>query len=78
MFLGEMYVRLNFTGPGIWEMMGQRSQIMLSNSHAITHEPQQLLENVVHVGGIHIKPPKPLPQDLQDFLDASPQGTVGF
>ena len=24
-------------------------------SHYVTHEPQPLLENVVHVGGIHIK-----------------------
>ena len=49
---------------------------MLSNSHAVTHEPQPLLENIVHVGGIHIKETKPLPKDLQSFMDAAPQGVV--
>lgn len=50
--------------------------VVLSNSHAVTHDPQAFLENVVHVGGLHIKETKPLPTDLQSFMDAAPQGVV--
>ena len=54
----------------------QYGALSLSNSHAVTHDPQPLLENVVHVGGLHIKETKPLPKDLQSFMDAAPQGVV--
>lgn len=32
----------------------------------------------ISVGGAHIKPTKPLPQDLQKFLDESPNGVIYF
>lgn len=66
--------KLNYTGPDLWDTTTDRIQLYLSNSHCVTHEPQQLLENVVHVGGLHIKPSKPLPEDLQTFMNSSPQG----
>lgn len=65
---------LNYNGPTMYKAISQRGQLVLSNSHSITHEPQPFLENVVHVGGLHIKENKPLPQDLQKFMDSSPQG----
>lgn len=65
---------LNYNGPTLLKVISERSQLVLSNSHSITHEPQPFLENVVHVGGLHIKQTKPLPQDLQIFMDSSPQG----
>ena len=67
---------LGYTGGSFHEELGERLQLVLSNSHAITHEPQQFLENVVHVGGLHIRPSRPLPADLQDYLDSSPEGVI--
>ncbi|XP_023320254.1 UDP-glucuronosyltransferase 2B19 [Eurytemora carolleeae] len=67
---------LNYNGPTLLKVISERSQLVLSNSHSITHEPQPFLENVVHVGGLHIKQTKPLPQDLQIFMDSSPQGVL--
>lgn len=31
---------------------------------------------IVDVGGIHIAPAKPLPEDLQKFLDKAPHGVI--
>jgi len=67
---------LGYSGPDYDESVRERVQVILSNSHAITHEPQALLENVVHVGGLHIRPSKPLPPDLQKYLDSSPEGVI--
>ena len=70
----ELAGKLNYTGPTLNQVVSQRTQLVLSNSHSVTHEPQPFLENVVHVGGLHIKPTKPLPKDLKDFLDSSSEG----
>lgn len=32
----------------------------------------------MNVGGAHIKPPKPFPKDLQEFLDESKDGVIFF
>ena len=67
---------LGYAGPGFDESIRQKTQIILANSHSVTHEPQPLLENVVHVGGLHIRPTKPLPPDLQAYLDSCSEGAV--
>lgn len=36
------------------------------------------MPGLVYIGGAHIKPPRPLPTDLQKFLDESPQGVIYF
>ena len=72
----ELAPQLNYTGPPFLETLEARLQILLINSHPITHDPQPFLENVVQVGGMHIKPHKPLPDDLQNFLDNSPDGVI--
>lgn len=32
----------------------------------------------MNIGGAHIKPPKPLPKDLKEFLDESKNGVIFF
>lgn len=68
--------RLGYEGPSITEAMASRTQLLLANSHVVTHPPIPLMESVVQIGGVHIKPSKPLPPDLQQFLDAAPQGAI--
>lgn len=36
------------------------------------------ISDVIPIGGAHIKPPKPLPNDLQRFLDESERGVIYF
>lgn len=36
------------------------------------------MPGIIHVGGAHIKPPKPLPKYLQDFIDEAENGVVFF
>ena len=76
LLLPKLTSELGYKGPSLFESMQDRLQLVLSNSHSTTHDPQPLLENVVHVGGMHIKQTKPLPSDLKDFLDKSPEGVI--
>ena len=74
LILHELRTQLNYTGESPRDSLKKRSLLVLSNSHVVTHEPQPFLENVIQVGGLHIKATKPLPVDLQVFMDSSPQG----
>ncbi|KAK9736936.1 UDP-glucoronosyl and UDP-glucosyl transferase [Popillia japonica] len=37
-----------------------------------------MLPKVIEIGGIHIQPPKNLPDDLQKYLDESREGVIYF
>lgn len=47
--------------PSIDEILANAS-LILSNGHFSLHSPKPLLPDVVEVGGLHSRPPKPLPQ----------------
>lgn len=36
------------------------------------------MPGIVHIGGAHLKPPKPLPSNLQEFIDQSEHGVILF
>ncbi|KAG6460675.1 UDP-glucosyltransferase 2 [Manduca sexta] len=53
--------------------------VLLVNSHGSYAPALSLPPNVVEVGGYHLKDSvPPLPKDLQELLDGSPQGVVYF
>lgn len=54
------------------------ASIVLLNSHVSTNQPKPHVPAMIEVGGYHIKPPKKLPKDLQDFLDGAKEGVVYF
>ncbi|PSN29898.1 hypothetical protein C0J52_27059, partial [Blattella germanica] len=54
------------------------TSLMFLNNHFSTSYPRPLLPNIIEVGGMHIKPPKKLPEDLQKYLDDAPDGVVYF
>lgn len=54
------------------------SSILLLNSHPTLHQPVPYVPNMVDIGGFHVKPPKALPKDLQNFLDEAKEGVVYF
>nr|CAH7731538.1 unnamed protein product [Callosobruchus chinensis] len=52
--------------------------LVLCNSHESVNQPVPMVPNMVHIGGYHIKPPKKLSQEFQEFMDSSPEGVVYF
>lgn len=38
---------------------------MLINSHFSINRPRPLMPGLINIAGAHVKPPKPLPEDIQ-------------
>lgn len=58
--------------------MERQISVMLLNSHAPLTTARPTVDAMVPVGGMHIYPPKALPQDMQSFLDAATDGAIFF
>ncbi|GLG96693.1 ADP,ATP carrier protein 1 [Gryllus bimaculatus] len=57
----------------------RNTSVMMVNSHFSVAYPRPAVPAYVQVGGLHIKKPKPLPQELRAWLDAAPaEGVVYF
>lgn len=56
----------------------KNASLLFVNTHFSFHESKPLSKKVVEIGGIHIKPPKKLPQDIQEFIDSSKHGVIYF
>ncbi|PSN40304.1 2-hydroxyacylsphingosine 1-beta-galactosyltransferase [Blattella germanica] len=63
--------------PSVWELQTNTSAVML-NTHVAVNYPRPLMPNLLLVGGMHIKKPGKLPQDLQRYLDDAPGGVIYF
>ncbi|XP_018789095.1 PREDICTED: UDP-glucuronosyltransferase 2B13-like [Bactrocera latifrons] len=63
--------------PHVNELV-QNISLMLINSHRSLDAPRPGMPGLVSVGGIHIKPVKPLAAELQRYLDSSTDGVIYF
>uniref|UniRef100_A0A6M2DZS4 UDP-glucuronosyltransferase n=1 Tax=Xenopsylla cheopis TaxID=163159 RepID=A0A6M2DZS4_XENCH len=63
--------------PNVRDLMSNVS-LLLTNSHVSLNRPRPLLPGIVEVGGLHIRPVKPLPKDIQVLLDDCKNGAVYF
>ncbi|ENN70578.1 UDP-glycosyltransferase UGT5 [Dendroctonus ponderosae] len=63
--------------PSISELNNNVALVLL-NSHASLYEPQHLVPNMIEIGGYFIDPPKPLPEDLQEYMDNATDGVIYF
>jgi glucuronosyltransferase len=52
------------------------TMLMLVNTHPATDFPEPLPPNIIPVGGLQIKEPKPLAEDLDQFIRAGKKGAV--
>ncbi|XP_050501045.1 UDP-glycosyltransferase UGT5-like isoform X4 [Diabrotica virgifera virgifera] len=52
--------------------------LLLCNLMQGFNHPQPLTPNIIPVGGLHIKPAKKLPEDLQRVMDNSKEGVILF
>jgi len=58
-----MQKHFNYTDnlPPVWELEHKTSLVLLNTHNSISY-PKPLMPNYVEVGGMHVKPPKKLPQ----------------
>lgn len=56
----------------------RKISLILVNSHISTSRPRPQMPGIINVGGAHMKPPKPLPHELQQFIDSAEHGVVFF
>ncbi|XP_046994326.1 UDP-glycosyltransferase UGT5-like [Schistocerca americana] len=53
--------------------------LLIVNNHFSVNYPRPLLPNIIEVTGLHLeKQRKPLPRDIQDFLDGARNGVIYF
>lgn len=52
--------------------------LILVNTHRSVLPPRPAMPGIINVGGAHIKPAKPLPNDLKQFLDEAADGVIYF
>ena len=71
-FRKEIYPDL----PDFGNFTDQRSVLLISNSHVATHGSWPYYENILNLGGLHLKPGKELEGDLKYFMDSHPEGVA--
>ncbi|KAG8288669.1 UDP-glucuronosyltransferase 1-1 [Homalodisca vitripennis] len=54
----------------------KQANIIIVNHHFAMNSPRPVLPGVVEIAGLHISKPKPLPQDLKDFMDGAEHGVI--
>ncbi|XP_017776621.1 PREDICTED: UDP-glucuronosyltransferase 2C1-like, partial [Nicrophorus vespilloides] len=64
--------------PDLYEL-GQATDMLFINVNPIIHGIRPLSPATITIGGgIHLNPPKPLPRDIQTFLDNAKTGAIYF
>ena len=63
--------------PKVKDIVSNTS-LFLVNSHFSLFQSRPLVPSMVEVGGIHLRPPKNLPPDLQSYFDKSKDGIIYF
>jgi glucuronosyltransferase len=61
-----------------FDEMFKGSAIIFLNSHVTSSFPRPYLPNFIDICGIHVKPAKPLPKNLQEFADSGTDGVIIF
>ncbi|KAL5242234.1 hypothetical protein ACI65C_009644 [Semiaphis heraclei] len=64
--------------PYDWEIKTIQPSLTFVNSHFISDASRPFPPNVIEIGGIHLKPPKSIPNDILEFIENSPHGVILF
>ncbi|XP_058833853.1 UDP-glucosyltransferase 2-like [Topomyia yanbarensis] len=73
------YYDLTFPNAKLtFEQQAQNVSLVFLNQHFALSSPRPYPPNMIEVGGIQIDEPKPLPKDLQKYLDEAPNGVIYF
>ncbi|KAL1453033.1 hypothetical protein WDU94_007209 [Cyamophila willieti] len=67
-------------GPGLPPLsaIAKNTSLILANIHFSLNLPRPVVPQLIEVGGLHIQPAKPLPKDLEQFLNSSTNGVIYF
>ncbi|CAL8110077.1 unnamed protein product [Orchesella dallaii] len=77
-YLSKLYQdHLGSDVPNTYEI-DKNVSLLLMNSHFSLTYPRPLMPDVVEVGGLHTRPSKPLPNDLDEFLSGAKDGFILF
>jgi glucuronosyltransferase len=60
----------------VWDIEDRYLSLLMTNSHFSINYQFPMLPAVVQIGGLYCAPPKPLPEELESFVNAS--GDDGF
>ncbi|XP_049952313.1 UDP-glycosyltransferase UGT5-like isoform X1 [Schistocerca serialis cubense] len=64
--------------PSVYEMERNCSLLLINNHYSMNY-PRPLLPNIVELTGLHLeKQRRPLPKDIQKFLDEAEDGVIYF
>lgn len=69
----RIFTNINITSLETYE---RRFTLLLTNTDPVWGDAVPLTPNIIPVGGLHVKKPKKLPEDLQKFLDNATKGAV--
>lgn len=58
--------------------MFRSSAMVFANTHVSISSARPVLSNMIDIGGIHINEPKPLPDDIRNFLESAENGFILF
>lgn len=58
------------------EELEKKISVHLMNSHSALSYPRPKMPGMIDIAGVHIKPTKPLPNDIQEFLDGAENGAI--
>lgn len=58
--------------------IARNTSLLLLNTHFSLNQPRPFVPQIVEVGGLHLSLPKPLPEDIKEFLDKSEHGAIYF
>nr|NP_001097859.4 UDP-glycosyltransferase family 49 member B2 [Drosophila melanogaster]AAF55892.7 UDP-glycosyltransferase family 49 member B2 [Drosophila melanogaster] len=60
------------------KQLEQNISVILLNSYMPLTSPRPMSQNMISVGGLHILPPKPLPEHIKNYLDNAEHGAIYF
>ncbi|XP_050427336.1 UDP-glucosyltransferase 2-like [Adelges cooleyi] len=55
-----------------------KPSVVFVNSHLVIEPAKPTLPTVINIGGIHLREPRAIPNDIRDFIENSPNGVVYF
>lgn len=65
--------------PNFYDLLHSKISLVLLNSHISLNGPKPVMTNMIEVGGMHVElKTKPLPKDMQEFIDSAEHGVVYF
>ncbi|KAL5291052.1 hypothetical protein ACFFRR_010457 [Megaselia abdita] len=74
--LDEMFRPISLENTPYLGDLQKLAKIAFVNSHPAINYPESLPPNVIEVGGMHIKDPKPLPRNIEQFLSKGEKGAI--